>query len=430
MLVYLQLLLLTVSFSSTLGLNCGDGKIRGVNLGGWLVLEEWMTPRLFDDFQNQYGEQIIDEYTLAESVPENFYKERIVRHWDTFFSRQEIQKLSDSGISHVRIPVPYWFWEVSSDEPFPAPNQNENDPNSPMFYLKRMLGWLEELGMAANVDLHTAPGSQNGFDNSGRTGDPHWVEWGQVGRTKEHIRMVAQTMKDWINKGYISSQTIYSFCVLNEPGGWDPAIWDACRYDYYPAAYANIRSVFPEWEIGVNIQQAFRNGWELDGLLTAPDYQNVAVDMHVYQCFGDYWNSIHNDDAGKGVHFDYSCGYAQDVKDRYHWTFSGEWSLGNAGPWDFNDPNYVEFLRLWFLSQIDAFEYTEKGNGWFFWSAKIENDYSYGEWNYLSLLDRGVAPANLCQRETFCIFKENSNGELIETSYNKTMASKAFKLTN
>ena len=38
-----------------LGLNCNDGKIRGVNLGGWLVLEEWMTPKLFDDFQNQFG---------------------------------------------------------------------------------------------------------------------------------------------------------------------------------------------------------------------------------------------------------------------------------------------------------------------------------------------------------------------------------------
>jgi hypothetical protein len=22
------------------------------------------------------------------------------------------------------------------------------------------------------------------------------------------------------------------------------------------------------------------------------------VDMHIYQCFGDYWNSIHNDQAG------------------------------------------------------------------------------------------------------------------------------------
>ena len=31
-----------------------------------------------------------------------------------------------------------------------------------------MMGWLSELGLKANIDLHTAPGSQNGFDNSGR----------------------------------------------------------------------------------------------------------------------------------------------------------------------------------------------------------------------------------------------------------------------
>ena len=37
------------------GKRCNDGKIRGVNLGGWLVLEEWMTPALFEYFQNSYG---------------------------------------------------------------------------------------------------------------------------------------------------------------------------------------------------------------------------------------------------------------------------------------------------------------------------------------------------------------------------------------
>ena len=34
--------------------------------------------------------------------------------------------------------------------------------------------------MIAVIDLHTAPGSQNGFDNSGREGEPNWVNWGQV----------------------------------------------------------------------------------------------------------------------------------------------------------------------------------------------------------------------------------------------------------
>ena len=27
---------------------CDDGKIRGVNLGGWLLLEPWITPSIFE----------------------------------------------------------------------------------------------------------------------------------------------------------------------------------------------------------------------------------------------------------------------------------------------------------------------------------------------------------------------------------------------
>jgi hypothetical protein len=45
----------------------------------------------------------------------------------------------------VRIPVAYWYWDVADDEPFPAPNLNDNDPYSPLFYLKRLLGWLQVL---------------------------------------------------------------------------------------------------------------------------------------------------------------------------------------------------------------------------------------------------------------------------------------------
>ena len=84
------------------------------------------------------------------------------------------------GISHIRIPVGYWFWQVDYEEPFPEPILDSTDVQSGLFYLKRMLVWMDELGLAANIDLHGAPGSQNGFDNSGRAGGAHWVEWGQV----------------------------------------------------------------------------------------------------------------------------------------------------------------------------------------------------------------------------------------------------------
>jgi hypothetical protein len=50
--------------------------------------------------------------------------------------------------------------------------------------------------MVAVIDLHTAPGSQNGFDNSGRTGDPHWVEWGQVSQRPVLYNYANMIMED------------------------------------------------------------------------------------------------------------------------------------------------------------------------------------------------------------------------------------------
>jgi len=65
--------------SSTLGRQCPDGKIRGVNLGGWLVLEEWMLPQLFQEFHQQYNGDIHDEWTLAENVAQPDYRKPTIK---------------------------------------------------------------------------------------------------------------------------------------------------------------------------------------------------------------------------------------------------------------------------------------------------------------------------------------------------------------
>ena len=38
------------SFNTCSG--CSDGKVRGVNLGGWFVMERWITPKLFEEVNN------------------------------------------------------------------------------------------------------------------------------------------------------------------------------------------------------------------------------------------------------------------------------------------------------------------------------------------------------------------------------------------
>ena len=92
-----------------------------------------------------------------------------------FLFREELETLSNSGINYVRIPVGYWTWQVEPEEPFPAPILDDSDSSGALFYLKRLLVWLDQLGMKANIDLHGAPGSQNGFAIRQKAKLPSWT---------------------------------------------------------------------------------------------------------------------------------------------------------------------------------------------------------------------------------------------------------------
>lgn len=43
----------------------GDSKVRGVNLGGWLVIEGWIKPSLFDGIAN--GDMLVSYFTFISS---------------------------------------------------------------------------------------------------------------------------------------------------------------------------------------------------------------------------------------------------------------------------------------------------------------------------------------------------------------------------
>ena len=46
-------------------------KVKGVNLGNWLVLEKWMSPSLFD------GTTAEDEYYLPTQLSKEVYEARL-----------------------------------------------------------------------------------------------------------------------------------------------------------------------------------------------------------------------------------------------------------------------------------------------------------------------------------------------------------------
>lgn len=80
-------------------------KLRGVNLGGWLVLEKWMEEDLFS------GTDAMDETYLCIELGKEKAKERLKVHRDEFITEMDFEDISIKGFNAVRIPVPFFLFE-------------------------------------------------------------------------------------------------------------------------------------------------------------------------------------------------------------------------------------------------------------------------------------------------------------------------------
>src|SRR5271154_6055007 len=55
-----------------------------VNLGGWGVLEPWITPSIFQNVSQSLG--IVDEFTLCEKLPIAEATSILQSHWSTWYT--------------------------------------------------------------------------------------------------------------------------------------------------------------------------------------------------------------------------------------------------------------------------------------------------------------------------------------------------------
>lgn len=167
-------------------------KIKGVNLGNWLVLEKWMLPELFE------GTGAEDEVWLNRKMNPAELKEKMKEHRDTFITEQDFAFIKEQGIWLLRIPVPYFIF--GDRPPF----------NGCVEYLDKAFDWAEKYGLQILIDLHTVPGSQNGYDNGGLTGVCKWC------KNPEEVEF-ALTVLERLAKRYGQRQGLYGIEVLNEP---------------------------------------------------------------------------------------------------------------------------------------------------------------------------------------------------------------------
>ena len=85
----------------------------GTNIGGWLVLEPWITPSLFYRYlglshnkeKNNIG---MDSYTVCESLGPVEGNKLMRAHWDSWYTEDHIKQLADRKVEMVRLPIGDW----------------------------------------------------------------------------------------------------------------------------------------------------------------------------------------------------------------------------------------------------------------------------------------------------------------------------------
>jgi len=133
-------------------------KIYGVNLGSWLVLESWMLPQEWLDMGgescNHCSTCIASEFAFAQAYPDTV-DGIFAKHWDTWFTQDDVDTLKSLNINTVRIPLGYWIIEALVDR------KTEFYPRGGIVALIRGLQQLQEAGIVAILDHHALPGVQD-----------------------------------------------------------------------------------------------------------------------------------------------------------------------------------------------------------------------------------------------------------------------------
>lgn len=84
-----------------------NNQIRGVNLGGWMVLEPWITPSLFYQFLGgDETDTAFDTYTFCQVLGAEEGNKQLRRHWETWVTEDIIKELASSdAVNSLRLPV-------------------------------------------------------------------------------------------------------------------------------------------------------------------------------------------------------------------------------------------------------------------------------------------------------------------------------------
>lgn len=331
--------------------------LRGLGIGGWLVKEGYM-------IQSAASSPSTIEAAWIDLLGKKEAQDFIVKYRDNFCNEKDFKAIAELGFNSVRIPFHYNMLS-------PKPNVYLEEGFK---YLDQIVEWCKKYDMYCILDMHCAPGSQNGQNISDDLSNEAKL-YTKNKKYQPHLndiwRKLAQRYKD---EPYIAG-----YDLINEPVLTHGITMTDLRNSYVSLTNA-VREIDKKHIIFI---EGDHYSTRFAGLEPKWDDQIVIA-------FHKYWNPTSVDSIRRYREF-------QDIMDAPMW-------LGESG----------ENANQWFVETIDMCE--SLGISWNWWTHKkmdnITNIYNIRKpKNYELIQDywfkRGPRPSKKIVKQVFNDWLEN-----------------------
>lgn len=246
-------------------------QLKGVNLGAWMIWEDWLCP--YDPVDEK-----LSHYEVLEILEQRFGRETAYElfntYMDNWITEYDLDQIKEMGFNCVR--VPFWFRNFYYDD-----NGTKILDKNGKWDFSRLEWVVEECSkreLYVVLDMHGAVGYQSDAPHSGKGGS-----CGLYADTEQGERYRELTDELWteIASRFKGDPAVAMYDLLNEPMCDVPSSEFEHRKNntfIYSRLYDTVRAADPDHIItleviwtAIALPQAFTKGWS-----------NVVYQVHFY----------------------------------------------------------------------------------------------------------------------------------------------------
>ncbi|KAH9326026.1 hypothetical protein KI387_006204 [Taxus chinensis] len=208
------------------------------------------------------------EFQISNGYGPDKAAQVLQEHRNSYITEDDFVFLSKHSINTVRIPVGWW---IASDPDPPAPFVGGS-----LKALDTAFQWAMNHGIKVIIDLHAAPGSQNGDEHSGsRDG---FIEWTDSDNIETSLSAI-----DFLAARYAAHPSLLGIELLNEPRA--PGVDLNSLSTYYTRGYNIVRKHTASAYVIMSNRIGPAEPTELFQINNG--LNKTVVDVHYYNLFDD-----------------------------------------------------------------------------------------------------------------------------------------------